>query len=78
MESTIEKVRKHLAQQLEVDLDMINPDTDVLDDLGADSLDLAELLLTLEEEFGIVITDDSAHQLRTVQEIADFVDHLIG
>jgi len=75
--STFEKVREQLSRELDVEEEKITLETDIIDDLGADSLDLAELLITLEDEYGIVITDESAHQLRTVQEVVDFLDKQI-
>jgi acyl carrier protein len=72
-----EKVRELLAEQLEIDPEEIDMDTDILDDLGADSLDVVELVMSLEEEFGVVITDEHAGELRTVRQLVDFVDKLI-
>jgi acyl carrier protein len=72
-----EKVRELLAEQLEIDPEEIDMDTDILDDLGADSLDVVELVMSLEEEFGVVITDEQAGELRTVRQLVDFVDKLI-
>ena len=51
-------VRELLAHQLEVDPETITPDTDIFDDLGADSLDVVELVMSIEEEYDIVITDE--------------------
>ena len=53
-----ETVKKVLAAQLEVDPELITADTDIMDDLGADSLDLVELVMSLEEHYDIVLTDD--------------------
>lgn len=75
--STFEKVREQLSRELDVEEEKITLETDIIDDLGADSLDLAELLITLEDEYGIVITDESSHLLRTVQEVVDFLDKQI-
>ena len=74
---TFEKVRDLLASQLEISSDLINENTDIIDDLGADSLDLVELLTSLEDECGIVITDERANELRTVGQVVEFVDTLI-
>jgi len=74
---TFEKVRDLLASQLEISSDLINESTDIIDDLGADSLDLVELLTSLEDEFGIVITDERANELRTVGQVVEFVDTLL-
>ena len=71
-----EKVRHILAKQLEIDEDRISMDTNIIADLGADSLDVVELIMELEEEFGIVITDESASSLTTVGEIVQFLENL--
>ena len=74
---TFEKVRDLLASQLEISSDLIREDTDILEDLGADSLDLVELLTSLEDEFGIVITDERANELRTVGQVVEFIETLL-
>ena len=61
-----ETVRKVLAEQLEVDPAMITMETGIIDDLGADSLDLVELVMSLEEHYDIVLTDDKTANERTV------------
>ena len=54
----------------------INEDTDIAGDLGADSLDIVELIMMLEEEFGIVITDESIYEYKTVGEITSFIENI--
>jgi acyl carrier protein len=71
-----EKVRDVLAKQFEVDPETITPDTNLLDDLGADSLDVVELIMSVEDEFGIVIDDEAASNLLTVRQIVDFIEKL--
>ena len=71
-----EKVRDVLAKQFEVDPETITPDTNLLDDLGADSLDVVELIMSVEGEFGIVIDDEAASNLLTVRQIVDFIEKL--
>ena len=71
-----EKVRDALAQQFELDPDTITMDTNLIDDLGADSLDVVELIMSLEDEFGITISDDAAAQLYTVGRIVDYLENL--
>jgi len=73
----LEKVRELLAEQLEIPVDEINIDTDIVEDLGADSLDVVELVMSLEEEYGIVITDENAGDLRTVRQVVDFIEKLV-
>ena len=66
-----------LAEQLEIDEDKITMDTNIIDDLGADSLDVVELIMSLEDEYGIVITDEAVRELYTVREVVEFVEKLI-
>lgn len=70
------KVRDVLAQQFEVDPETITMDTDLIDDIGADSLDVVELIMSIEDEFGISISDDDAAQLRTVRKIVEFLEKI--
>ena len=71
-----DQVRDALAQQFEVEPESITPDTNLIDDLGADSLDVVELIMSLEDMFGISITDEDAAQLYTVRRIVDYLDKL--
>ena len=72
----IEKVKSVLAQQFELDPESITMDTNLIDDLGADSLDVVELIMSLEDEFGIAISDNDAAQLYTVGRIVDYLEKL--
>ena len=72
-----EKIKEALASQFEVDPATITRSTDIMNDLGADSLDLVELIMTLEEEYGISVTDESVYEHKTAGEIADFIESLI-
>lgn len=69
-----ETVREILARQLEVRPEDITRDTDIIEDLGADSLDIVELVMTIEEEYDIVITDESVGNMTTVGQIVDFLE----
>jgi len=71
-----EQVRDALAQQFEVEPDSITMDTNLIDDLGADSLDVVELIMSLEDAFGIAISDEDAAQLYTVGKIVDYLEKL--
>ncbi len=71
-----ENVRDALAQQFEIDPETITMDTSLVDDLGADSLDVVELIMSLEDLFGISITDEDAAQLNTVRKIVDYLERL--
>lgn len=72
-----EKVRDILSSQLDVDAEIITPDTDIAEDLGADSLDVVELLTALEDEFSIIIPQDAAQSIKTVGDLAEFIDGLL-
>ena len=69
-----ENIVKTLAEQFEVEPESIDMKTNLVDDLGADSLDVVELIMSLEEMYGISISDDEAMQLDTVGKIVDFVE----
>lgn len=71
-----EKVKSVLAQQFELDPESITMDTNLIDDLGADSLDVVELIMSLEDEFGIAISDNDTAQLYTVGRIVDYLEKL--
>ncbi len=71
-----EKVRDALAQQFELDPETISMDTNLIDDLGADSLDVVELIMSLEDEFGVTISDDAAAELYTVGRIVEYLENL--
>ena len=70
----IEEIITTLSEQLKVDADQINENTSVLDDLGADSLDVVELLMTLEDKYGVVVPDDEVTSLKTVKDIATYIE----
>jgi len=69
-----EKVRNALAKQFELDPETITAETNLIDDLGADSLDVVELIMSLEDEFGIAISDEDAAQLYTVGRIVEYLE----
>ena len=69
-----EKVRDALASQFELDPETVTLETNLIDDLGADSLDVVELIMELEDEFGITISDEAAAELYTVQRIVEYLE----
>ncbi len=71
-----DKVREALAKQFELDPESITLDTNLIDDLGADSLDVVELIMALEDEFGVSISDEDAAQLYTVGRIVDYLENV--
>jgi len=72
-----ERIKEALVAQFEVDPDKITRETNLMNDLGADSLDLVELIMTLEDEYGVSVTDESVYEHKTVGEIADFIESLV-
>ena len=68
-----DKVKKIIAEKLSVDIEEIVPEASFVDDLGADSMDLVELIMSMEEEFYIDIPDEEAEKLVTVKDVFDFV-----
>ncbi len=72
--SVLEKIQGIVSEQLDVSQDQVVPEASFVDDLGADSLDLTELIMAMEDEFGLEIDDDKAQQLRTVQDVLSFVE----
>jgi acyl carrier protein len=68
-----DKVKKIIAEKLSVDIEEIVPEASFVDDLGADSLDLVELIMSMEEEFDIDIPDEDAEKLVTVKDVFDFI-----
>ncbi|MEZ6028942.1 MAG: acyl carrier protein [Hyphomonadaceae bacterium] len=73
MSDVIERVKKIVVERLEVDADKVNEKASFIDDLGADSLDLVELVMAFEEEFGIEIPDDVQEQIGTVGDAVRFI-----
>lgn len=70
----IEKIKELLAKQLRLDVNTIEDDANILDDLGADSLEVVEMLMTLESEFGIVVPDEDVMGLKTVRAVAEYIE----
>ncbi len=73
MASVEEKVKHIIVEQLGVDEQEVKPQASFVDDLGADSLDVVELVMALEEEFGLEISDEDAEKLLSVQQAVDYI-----
>ena len=71
----LEAVKDILAKQLRVDVDSISDDTDIVDDLGADSLDVVEMLMTIEQEYGVVAPDEAIMTFKTVGDVARYIEN---
>ncbi|MBR1890785.1 MAG: acyl carrier protein [Clostridia bacterium] len=69
-----EKVVNLVAEQLGIDKKLVKKESNIVEDLGADSLDVIEMLMTLEDEFGITIPDDKIGQIKTVGQIVDLIE----
>jgi len=74
---TLDKIKKIIAEQLNINADNIKNDSKIVEDLGADSLDIVELLMTLEEEFGINIPDEDTAKMTTITEIFEVIKNKI-
>lgn len=68
-----EKIKDVIADKLSVEVSEVVPEASFVDDLGADSLDLVELIMAMEESFDIDISDDDAEQLIKVQDVLDYI-----
>ena len=77
MAEIIERVQSIVSEKLSVNPADVTPEKSFTNDLGADSLDLVELIMTLEDEYGISATDESVYENKTVGEIADYIETLI-
>ncbi|WP_027183974.1 acyl carrier protein [Desulfovibrio inopinatus] len=78
MSAAAEKVKEIIVDQLGVNEDEVKPEVKFVDDLGADSLDLTELIMAMEEEFGVEIGDEDAQKIITVQNAIDFIEKNAG
>ena len=70
----LEKVKVILSTQFDVEEDSITPETDIADDLGADSLDVVDMLMSLEDEFDVEIPDEEIERIRTVGELVAYIE----
>ena len=69
-----EKVRDILADQLEINPDTITMDTNIMEDLGADSLDIVDLIQTIEDEYDLSIPDEAVEEIKTVNDIVNYIE----
>ncbi len=68
-----QRIKEIIADQLGVEVEKLNPSAKFVEDLGADSLDVVELVMAFEEEFGIEIPDEDAEKIRTVGDVIDYL-----
>ena len=71
----LEAVKEILSKQLRVDINSITEETNIVDDLGADSLDVVEMLMTIEQEYGVVVPDDVIATFKTVRDVARYIEN---
>ena len=73
-DSMYEKVKKMLTMQLNIPEDKIQPAAEVVKDLGADSLDVVELMMAIEDEYGVTLPEEEVEKVKTVQDIVDMME----
>jgi acyl carrier protein len=69
-----DKIKAILAEQLDADIDEMTMDTDIARDLGADSLDVVELLMSIEDEFSVEIPDEEIENIKTIGELVEYIE----
>ena len=70
----LEKVKAILAEQFDVEEDKVTADTDLQEDLGADSLDVVDLLMSIEDEFGVEVPDEEIENIKTVGALVSYIE----
>ncbi|MDE6302715.1 MAG: acyl carrier protein [Clostridia bacterium] len=70
----LERVRQLIAEQMCLDVSSVKADSHIINDIGADSLDIVEMLMTVEEEWGIIVDDDDMRKFTTVQSVVDYIE----
>lgn len=76
--TTIERVKKVIVDRMKVDDNEVTPEATFVDDLGADSLDLVDLVIGFEDEFEIQIPDEDAEKIRTVGQAVEYIDQKLA
>lgn len=71
---TIDKIKQILADTLDVNVEELSADTNIATDLGADSLDVVEILMSIEDEFEVEIPDSEIENIRTIGELAEYIE----
>jgi acyl carrier protein len=73
MADVFSQVKEVIVEKLSVDADKVTPEASFVDDLGADSLETVELIMGLEDKFGLTIADEDAEKIRTVKDAVDYI-----
>ncbi len=71
-----EKLSKMLAEQLGIAPEKITPEAEIIKDLGADSLDVVELMMSLEDEYGVTLPESDVEKIKTVQDVVEMLENL--
>ena len=74
MDEIFERIRSMLVEQLEIDEDRITMDSNIMEDFDADSLDLVDMVMSLEDEFGIEVPDEDVEKFHTVGDVVRFIE----
>ena len=74
----LDKIKSILSAQFGIDEDQITENTDVVNDLGADSLDVVEMMMSVEDEFGLMIEDEEIAEMKTVGDVVNYIESHIG
>ena len=71
-----EKIRAILCEQLDIEEDQVTMDSNIAEDLGADSLDVVALIMSIEDEFGLEVPDDQVENIKTVGDVVNYIENL--
>lgn len=74
----LDKIKSILSSQFGIDEDQISENTDIVNDLGADSLDVVELMMSIEDEFGLMVEDEEIAEMKTVGDVVNYIENHIG
>lgn len=69
-----EKLKAMAVEQIGIDPALIKPESDIIKDLGCDSLDIVDMLMSVEEEFGVTVEDKDVSEMRTMADVVNFID----
>ena len=73
-----EKLKAMAVEQIGIDPDLIKPESDIIKDLGCDSLDIVDMLMSVEEEFGVTVGDKDVSEMRTMADVVNFIDNKLA
>jgi acyl carrier protein len=72
--TVFEKLQKIIAEQLEIEISEITPESNIVDDLGADSLDIVDLVMSIEDDFGIEVPDEALEDIHTIDDMVKYIE----